>query len=71
MDALAQAMAAWSKMPSNMMTNGFKAVQERAIQLAEENAETTFTLSSELARAKDLQEVMTLQSRCAQNPMRS
>jgi hypothetical protein len=60
-----------SKMPPNMMTNGFKAVQERAIQLAKENAETSFTLASELARAKDLQEVMTLQNRCAKNSMRS
>jgi len=39
--------------------------------LAKENAETSFTLASELARAKDLQEVITLQSRCAQNQMRS
>ena len=26
MDALAQAMAAWSKVPSNVITSGFKAV---------------------------------------------
>jgi hypothetical protein len=71
MDALAQAMAAWSKVPSNVITSGFKAVQERAIHFAKENAETSFTLASELAQAKDLQTVLTLQSRYAQNQMRS
>ena len=71
MDALAQAMAAWSKVPSNVITAGFKAVQERAIHFAKENAETSFTLASELAQAKDLQTVLTLQSRYAQNQMSS
>ena len=63
MDALAQAMAAWSKVPSNVITSGFKAVQEQAIHFAKENAETSFTLTSELTQAKDLQNVLTLQSR--------
>ena len=63
MDALGQAMAAWSKVPSNVITSGFKAVQEQAIHFAKENAETPFTLASELAQAKDLQNVLTLQSR--------
>ena len=63
MDALAQAMAAWSKVPSNVITSGFKAVQEQAIHFAKENAETSFTLASELAQAKELQNVITLQSR--------
>jgi hypothetical protein len=61
MDALAQAMAAWSKVPSNVITSGFKAVQEQAIHFAKENAETSFTLASELTQ--DLQNVLTLQSR--------
>ena len=58
-------------MPSNAITSGFKAVQGRAIHFAKENAETSFTLASELAQAKDLQNVLTLQSRYAQNQMRS
>ena len=45
-----------------MITSGLKAVQERAIH---------FALASELAQAKDLQNVLTLQSRYAQNQMRS
>ena len=71
MDALAQAMAAWSKVPSNVITSGFKAVQERAIHFAKENAETSF----ELAQAKDLQTVLSfragmLRTRCAPTPFR-
>jgi hypothetical protein len=48
------------------MTSGFKAVQERAIQLAKENAETGFALANELTKAKDLQDVLRLQSSSAQ-----
>jgi hypothetical protein len=44
------------------MTSRFKAVQERAIQFAKENADAGFALASELAKAKDLQDVLRLQS---------
>jgi hypothetical protein len=53
------------------MTSGFKAVQERAIQLAKENAEAGFTLANELTKAKDLQDVLRLQSSFAQKQMES
>jgi hypothetical protein len=36
MDAMTQALSAWSSVSSNAMTSGFKAVQERAIQFAKE-----------------------------------
>ena len=54
-----------------VMTSGFKVVQERAIQFAKENAEAGFALASELAQAKDLQEVLRLQSNFAQKQMQS
>ena len=41
--------------PSNVMTSGFKELQELAIRFAKENAEAGFTLASELANAKDIQ----------------
>jgi hypothetical protein len=67
MDAMAQAMGAWTgAMPPNQMTSGFKSVQDRAIQFAKQNAEAGFTLASELANAKDISEVMEIQSRYAQ-----
>ena len=63
MDAMAQAVSALSSASSDTVTSGFKAVQEQAIHFAKENAETSFTLTSELTQAKDLQNVLTLQSR--------
>jgi hypothetical protein len=71
MDAMAQATRAWSTAASTEMASGFKIVQERAIQFAKENAEAGFTLASELANAKDLQEVLRLQSNFAQIRMQS
>jgi phasin len=70
MDAMTQAMSAWISAPSEM-TSGFKAVQERAIQFAKENAEAGFALANELTKAKDLQDVLRLQSSFAQKQMES
>jgi hypothetical protein len=71
MDAMTQAMSVWSTGPSNVMTSGFKDVQELAIRFAKENAEAGFALASELANAKDIQGVITLQSRYAQTQLQS
>ena len=70
MDAMTQAMSAWIS-PSEAMTSGFKAVQERAIQFAKENADAGFALANELTKAKDLQDVLRLQSSFAQKQMES
>jgi len=69
MDFLSQAMNTWSKGPATGSAAGFKAVQDRAVGFAKENAERSFNLASEIARAKDVQEVLTLQSRYAQTQM--
>ena len=71
MEAMTQAMSAWISAPSEAMTSGFKAVQERAIQFAKENADAGFALANELTKAKDLQDVLRLQSRFAQKQMES
>ncbi len=72
MGAMTQAVDMWAKaMPSNAMTSGFKAVQERATSFAKQNAEAGFALASELAKAKDIQEVLALQSRHAQAQMQA
>jgi hypothetical protein len=57
--------------PPNAMMSGFSAVQERTIELAKENAERFFDLASELARAKDVQEVLSLESQYAQAQMQA
>jgi hypothetical protein len=54
-----------------VMASGFKVVQDRAIQFAKENAEAGFALAGELAKAKDLQDVLRLQSNFAQTQMQS
>ena len=71
MDFLTQAMGAWAASPGGAEMSGFRAAQERAIAFAKENAERSFALASDLARAKDVQEVLTLQSRYAQTQMQT
>jgi hypothetical protein len=60
-----------SMAPPNKMLPGLEAVRERAIELAKENGERFFDLANALARAKDIQEVLTLQSQYAQTQMQS
>ena len=69
-EAMTQAVRAWSA-PSTVVASGFKVVQERAIQFAKENADAGFTLASELAKAKDLEDILRLQSNFAQTQMQS
>jgi phasin len=72
MDAMAQAVEMWSRaMPSNDVTAGFKVAQERAIRFAKQNAEACFALASELANAKNLQDMLAIQSRYAQTQMQT
>jgi hypothetical protein len=72
MDAMTQAMGLWSTaLPSNEMTSGFKAVQDRAVRFAKQNAEACFAMASELANAKDIQDVLAVQSRYAQTQMQT
>jgi hypothetical protein len=72
MDAMTQAMGMWtSATPANAMTAGFKVVQDRAVKFAKQNGDACFNLASELANAKDLTDVLSIQSRHAQSMMQS
>jgi hypothetical protein len=71
MDFLTQTMNAWTKSASSAELAGFKAVQERGIAFAKENAEQSFALASDIARAKNIQEVLTLQTRYVQTQMQT
>ena len=72
MDAMAQAMGVWATaMAPNQVTSGFKSIQDRAIHFAKQNAEACFALASELANAKDITDVMAIQSRYAQTQLES
>ena len=70
MEFMSQAMNAWSASGVPEAAN-FKALQERAIAFAKENAERSFALASDLAKAKDMQDVLTLQSRFVQTQMQT
>lgn len=71
-DAMTQAMGMWTKsLPANEVTNSFKSIQERAAAYAKKNAEAGFALVAEIAKAKDVQEVLSLQTRFAQAQMQT
>ena len=53
-----------------VIASGFHEVQERAVKLANENADAAFTLAKEVAKAKDLQELLSLQTRYVQSQMK-
>jgi hypothetical protein len=72
MDAWAQALGNWANAaPSGMMATGFKTVQDRAVMFAKQNGDACFNLASELATAKDLTDVLGIQSRHAQTQMQT
>jgi hypothetical protein len=72
MDAVSKAMGTWaSAVPANAMTASFKVVQDRAVSFAKQNGEACFNLASELANAKDLTDVLGIQSRHAQTQMQA
>ena len=72
MSAMTQAMSMWwGSLPPNEMTAGLKAVQDKAVRFAKQNAEAGFTLANSLANAKDIQEVLALQTHYAQSQMQT
>jgi hypothetical protein len=72
MDAMVPASGMWmGALPASEMMSGFKVVQERAVRFAKQNGEACFALASELANAKDIQDVFAIQSRYAQTQMQA
>ena len=70
MDGVKQVMNMWSAVPGNKTTAQFDTLRERAVRFSKENAEAAFALAEKLAQAKDLQQLMTLQSHFIQEQMR-
>jgi hypothetical protein len=71
MDYFTQVMGTWSGSSSNALAPGFKAVQDRAIEFAKENAEGSFQLASDLANARDIQQMLAIQNRYAQTQIQA
>jgi hypothetical protein len=56
--------------PSNLMT-GFKDVQDRAVAMAKTNADSAFALIEKIAKAQNIQELLTHQTQFAQDQMKA
>src|SRR5512132_4185425 len=67
MDGVGQTMAAWSSASSDVVAPGYREVQEHAVKLANENADAAFRLAKDVALAKDLHELIALQTRYVQS----
>jgi hypothetical protein len=70
MDGVGQTMAAWSSASSDVVAPGYREVQEHAVKLANENADAAFRLAKDVAQAKDLHELIDLQTRYVQLQMK-
>lgn len=70
MDGVGQAMAPWSSASSDAVAPGFNEVHERAVKLTNENADAAFKLAKDVAQAKDLHELIDLQTRYVQSQMK-
>ena len=57
--------------PPNPVAAGITEAQERAMRFTQHNLDAVFSMANELARAKDLQEALQIQSRYAQLQMTS
>ena len=53
------------------MVTGFKDVQDRAVAMAKKNAELAFALVEKIAKAQNLQDILTLQIQFAQEQMQA
>ena len=71
-DFVTKAVGAWmGAMPASPMVAGFKEVQDRAAEIAKKNAESAFALIEKMAKAQNIQEVLTLQTQFAQEQMKA
>ena len=71
-DFMTKSMSAWmGAMPSSPVVAGFKEAQDCAVAMAKKNADAAFALADKLSRSRDLQEILTLQTRFAQDQMQA
>jgi hypothetical protein len=58
-------------MPANLPTTGFNDVQDRALYIARENAESVFAFAGKISNALTPQDIVTLQTQFAQDQMQA
>lgn len=72
MDAMLKAQStSVTSVPATAMSTSFSDIQERAINFARQNFEASFSLATDLARAKDIAAVLDVQKRFAQSQMQA
>ena len=72
MDVMTKAVGAWTgALPSNPMAAVVKDVQDRALQIAKENAESAFTFAGKISNVRTPQDIVTLQTQFAQDRMQA
>lgn len=72
MDAMVNAQNMWlSSMPTNAATDGFREVQNLGVKFARENSDAALNLASDLSKAKDFTEILSIQSQYAQKQMQT
>ena len=71
-DFVTKTMGSWmGALPSNPMAAVFKDVQDRAMHIAMENAESGFTVAGKISNALTPQDIVTLQTQFAQDRMKA
>ena len=71
-DFVNKTMSSWiGAMPASPMATNFKDVQDRAMDFAKDNAESAFTFAAKICNAQSVQEILTLQTRFAQERMQA
>ena len=68
-DFVTKTTGAW--MGASPMAAVFKDVQDRAMQIAKENAESVFTFAGKISNALTPQDIVTLQTQFAQDRMKA
>ena len=71
-DFVTKAVGAWmGAMPASPMLTGFKEVQDRAAGIAKTNADSAFAVIEKIAKAQNIQELLTHQTQFAQDQMKA
>jgi hypothetical protein len=71
-DFVTKAAGAWvGAMPASPTVTGLKEVQDRAMEIAKKNADSAFALIEKMAKARNFQEILTLQTQFAQDQMKA
>jgi hypothetical protein len=71
-DFVTKAVGAWmGAMPTSPVVAGFKEVQDRAAEIAKKNADSTFALVEKIAKVRNFQEILTLQTQFAQDQLKA